>query len=160
MNRSRTTAGLIGVLLAAAVTAPQAMAAPPPVIDLRGASIGSYTVDADGAARLSGTVAGAPFDGAYDATLASVDGSLPAPGECEPATANVDVTGSRGRTLQLSGTGDVCGTWADATNVVTHRFVGRYLVTDASTKRLRGTDGWYSLILATEDRANLEAIDT
>jgi hypothetical protein len=160
MNRSRTT-GIIGVLLAAAaVTAPGALAAPPPVIDLRGATVGSHTVDAAGTARLVGTVTGAPFDGAYVAALASVDGTLPAPGECEPATATVDVTGTRNRLLRLEGSGEVCGTWADATYVVTHRFVGRYVVTDASTKRLRGTDGWYSLILATEGRANLEAIDT
>ena len=113
-----------------------------------------------GTARLSGAVTGAPFDGAYTATLASSDGSLPAPGICEPATAAVDVTGPKNRTLHLAATGEVCGTWADATYVVTHSFVGRYVVTDASARRLRGTDGWISVILATEGRANLEAIDT
>ena len=35
-----------------------------------------------------------------------------------------------------------------------------YDVTDASAKRLRGTDGWVSLTLGTQDRANIEAIDT
>lgn len=35
-----------------------------------------------------------------------------------------------------------------------------HVVTDASSRRLRGTDGWISLILATEGRANVEAIDT
>ena len=40
------------------------------------------------------------------------------------------------------------------------QFVGRYVVTDASARRLRGTDGWISVILATEGRANVEAIDT
>jgi hypothetical protein len=72
----------------------------------------------------------------------------------------VHVTGTRNRSLDVAATGEVCGTWADATYVVTHRFVGRYDVTDASAKRLRETDGWISLILATEGRANVEAIDT
>ena len=72
----------------------------------------------------------------------------------------MDVAGPKGRTLHLAATGEVCGTWADATYVVTHRFVGRYVVTDASARRLRGTDGWISVVLATESRANIEAIDT
>ena len=129
-------------------------------MDLRGAGLGAYVLDAAGSARLSGDVTGAPFDGAYAATLASSDGSLPAPGECEPATAAVDVAGPKHGTLHFAASGEVCGTWADATYVVTHRFVGRYVVTDATARRLRGTDGWTSLILATEGRANIEAIDT
>ena len=43
---------------------------------------------------------------------------------------------------------------------MTHDFVGRYEVTDGSVRKTRGTDGWNSLILATEGRANVEAIDT
>jgi hypothetical protein len=42
---------------------------------------------------------------------------------------------------------------------MTHRFVGRYEVTDSSARRLRGTDGWISEILATEDRTGVEAFD-
>jgi hypothetical protein len=64
------------------------------------------------------------------------------------------------RALRLDAVGDVCGEYADATYVVTHRFVGRYVVTDATSRRLRGTDGWISLILATEGRANVEAFDS
>lgn len=159
MNPKTKTAAVIGALLATLTAAP-AVAAPPPVVDLRGVSVGSYALDAEGNARLSGAVTGVPFDGAYTATLASSDASLPAPGICEPATAAVDVTGPKNRTLHLAATGEVCGRWANATYVVTHRFVGRYVVTDASARRLRGTDGWISLILATEGRANVEAIDT
>jgi hypothetical protein len=33
-------------------------------------------------------------------------------------------------------------------------------VADTSERKLRGTDGWISTILATEGRANVEAIDT
>jgi hypothetical protein len=160
MNTKTKTAAVIGALLAAVAAAPTATAAPRPVVDLRGAGLGAYVLDAAGSARLSGDVTGAPFDGAYAATLASSDGSLPAPGECEPATAAVDVAGPKHGTLHFAASGEVCGTWADATYVVTHRFVGRYVVTDATARRLRGTDGWTSLILATEGRANIEAIDT
>jgi hypothetical protein len=153
------TAALVGALLAA-VTAAPANAAPPPLVDLRGASVGSYALDAEGNARVSGAVTGKPFDGAYTATLTSSDGSLPAPGICESATTAVDVTGPRNRTLSLAATGEVCGTWTDSTYVVTHSFVGRYVVTGASARRLRGTDGWISVILASDGRANVEAIDT
>lgn len=158
--KTTTAAALIGTVLLALVAATPASASPRPGIDLRGADVGSYVLDADGTARLNGTVTGVPFDGAYTARLSSSDGSLPAPGECEPATAAVHVTGTRHRSLDLAATGEVCGEWADETYVVTHRFVGRYVVTDASVRRLRGTDGWTSLILATESRANIEAIDT
>ena len=160
MNASaRISAVVLGVALTAQAAGPAA-AARPPAIDLRGAGLGSYAVDQAGAARLTGAVTGEPFDGSYTASLAASDGSLPDPGVCEPATAVVDVAGSRNRALQLTGSGEVCGQWTDATYVVTHRFVGRYLVTDASSRRLRGTDGWYSLLLATGGRANLEAVDT
>ena len=77
-----------------------------------------------------------------------------------PQPPPLDVTGPKHRYLHLAATGEVCGTWPDATYVVTHNFVGRYDVTDGSVRRLRGTDGWISLILATEGRANVEAIDT
>ena len=159
MNHKTTAAALIGTLLVLASASP-ATAAPRPAVDLRGAGIGSYALDAERTARLNGVVTRVPFDGAYTAALSSSDGSLPAPGECEPATAAVHVTGERHRTLDLAAIGEVCGAWADATYVVTHSFVGRYVVTDASVRRLRGTDGWTSLILATEGRANIEAIDT
>ena len=78
-----------------------------------------------GSARLSGAVTGVPFDGTYTATLASI-GREPArrPETCEPATATLDVTGPKNRSLHLAATGEVCGTWADATYVVTHSSSG------------------------------------
>lgn len=156
---ARTVILAVGLLLSTLGAVP-AHAGRPPVIDLRGAGLGSYVIDDAGTARLSGSMTGAPFDGAYTATLAASDSNLPEPGRCEPATATVDLVGTRDRHLQLTGDGRVCGEWTDATSVVTHRFVGRYEVTAASTRRLRLTDGWYTLILATQGRANVEAIDT
>lgn len=146
--------------LAMATMASPGAAATKPLVDLRGDGVGSYALDTAGTAHLSGSVVGRPFDGAYVATLAADDGSLPAPGSCEPATGTLEVTGSRHRTLDLEVVGEVCGEFPGPTDVVTQRFVGGYVVTDASSRRLRGTDGWISLILATEGRGNVEAIDT
>lgn len=155
---------MIGTLVTAAILigapAASADAAPPPRIDLRGASVGSYVLDHAGSAHLSGEVRGEPFDGAYTATLAAADGTLPDPGICEPATATLDVTGSKARYFHLAATGQVCGQWVDTTYAVTHRFIGRYVVTESSMRRLSGTDGWISETLATNGRANVEAIDT
>jgi hypothetical protein len=163
MNQlTRTAALAVTTVTTVATLAVSATAAPAakPLVDLRGAAIGTHVVDAAGTAHLSGSVVGLPFDGTYVATLAAADGSLPAPGSCEPAAATLEVTGSRDRTLTLEAAGQVCGQYADATYVVTQSFTGRYIVTDASSRRLRGTDGWMSAILATEGRANVEAIDT
>ncbi len=159
MNRiTRLTTMAVAALAMPAIASP-AVAAPRPLVDLRGADVGTYSLDAAGTAQLAGSVTGDPFDGAYVATLAADDGSLPAPGSCEPATGTLDVTSPK-RTLRLDAVGEVCGEYADATYVVTHRFVGHYVVTDATHRKLRGTDGWISLILATEGRANVEAFDS
>jgi len=154
-----SSALISGALIAAATTGP-AEAGPRPVIDLRGAAVGSYDIDHAGTAHLTGQVMGAPFDGTYIALLTADDGTLPEPGACEPASATLDVTGAKGRYVSLTATGEVCGTWPDATYVVTHRFIGHYEVTDSSVRKTRGTDGWIGLTLATEGRANVEAIDT
>ena len=160
MHLFAKAAALIATSLLVTVSAGQADAATGPVIDLSGAGSGSFGMPDPGTARLSGNVTGVPFDGRYTAVLAAVDGSLPEPGVCEPATATLNVTGKQHRFLRLAATGDVCGLWTDETYVVTHRFEGRYDVTSASAPRARGTDGWISLVLATEGRANVEAIDT
>jgi len=159
MHLAKTAALIAGAVLAAGTAVP-ATAAPPPRVDLRGAEVGTFVVDDAGAAHLAGSVTGKPFSGAYTAVLTPEDGSLPEPGVCEPATATVDVTGEKGRYLELDATGEVCGKWTDATYVVTHKFTGRYEVTDSSVRNTRGTDGWIGLTLATEGRANIEAIDT
>ena len=43
---------------------------------------------------------------------------------------------------------------------MTHDFIGRYEVTASSVRRVRGTDGWIGIVLATEGRANVEAFDS
>lgn len=149
----------IAMLMLVGLAGPAA-AARPAQIDLRGASVGSYHLDDAGTAHLSGAVTGKPFDGPYTATLTADDGSLPEPGDCEPATATLNVTGPRGRYLDLAATGQVCGRWTDANSVVTHRFTGRYVVVDTSDRKLRGGDGWMGLTLATEGRANVEVFDS
>jgi hypothetical protein len=154
------------ILAAATVTAVGAVAlggtayAGPKTLFNQASTSGSYTAGGDGAARLTGAIAGDPFDGAYSATLAADDGSLPAPGECEAATATIRVEGVRKGHYEITGSGPVCGQWVDATYQVTHVFTGRYIVTDASQHKLTGTDGWYSIRLATENRAGIEVIDT
>ena len=147
-----------GALLVAAAATPAE--ARPPLVDLRGAAAGSYALDDAGTAHLTGSVVGEPFSGEYTATLAADDGSLPGPGTCEPATATLQVTGPRDRHLELPATGEVCGEWSGPTYVVTHDFTGRYEVTDAWPKRLRGTDGWIGVVLATDARADVEAFDS
>jgi hypothetical protein len=159
MNRTTRLTVLAVAAFAVPTIASPAVAAPKPLVDLRGADAGTYSLDATGTAHLAGSVTGDPFDGTYVATLAAEDGSLPAPGSCEPATGTLDVTSPK-RTLSLDAAGQVCGEYADATYLVTHRFVGSYVVTDATHRRLHGTDGWISLILATEGRANVEAFDS
>lgn len=158
----KTLAFLMAALVAlAALTSPTtAVAAGKPLIDLRGASVGSYVLDDAGTAHLSGEVTGKPYDGAYTASLTADDGTLPEPGTCEAATATLEVDGPRRKYLELAATGTVCGTWTDATYVVTHRFTGRYVVTAGSERRIVGTDGWISQILAKGGAANVEVFDS
>lgn len=160
LTRTAHLAALIGGAVLVAATATPTNAARPPAIDLRGAGVGTFVMDDEGAARLAGRVTGAPFDGSYTAVLAADDGTLPAAGECEPATATLHVVGPKMRFLHLAASGEVCGTWPDGTYVVTHEFTGGYRVTGSSARRLRGTDGWISSVLTTEGRADVEAFDS
>jgi hypothetical protein len=159
MKSITRAAGLTVAAFAVVAAASPAVAAPKPLVNLTGAGLGTYALDAAGTAHLAGAVTGDPFDGTYAATLAAADGSLPEPGSCEPATATLSVTSAK-RSMHLDATGEVCGEFTDATYVVTHSFVGRYDVADATPRRLKGTDGWISFILATEGRANVEAFDS
>lgn len=166
MHHRTTTLATLAATAALAVAgatgvAGTAGAAPSKVlVDLRGAGVGTHVVDEAGTAHLSGDATGKPFDGSYTAALAPDDGSLPAPGACEPATGTLDLSGSRGRHLHLEATGSVCGEWTDATYVVTHRFTGTYVVTASSSRRLVGTDGWISQILTNRGGANIEVFDS
>ena len=149
-----------GALVAAAVatlSAP-ASAEPKPRIDAGGP--GTYTLAADGSAVITGTATGTPFEGPYTATLAAADGTLPAPGECEPATVTARLDGPGGRYVELQSTDEVCGQHLQPPYVVTQVFTGRYTITASSKRNLIGTDGFVEARLATDGRAFMFAIDT
>lgn len=114
----------------------------------------------DGTAHLTGQATGQPFDGSYVAALAAADGTLPAPGECEPATVALALDGLRRNELALSATGDVCGQWTGPGNVVTHAFTGRYLIESGRPRRLVGTDGFIEVRLTVDGRGYVFAIST
>ena len=146
----RTTATLAAaVAVTAAVTvagSTPALAGPKPRIQLSSQD-GSLTMGSDGSATVSGAIAGTPFGGSYTAVVTADDGSLPEPGEAEPATATVTVEGARGQLLVLTGAGTVSGRWVEPNAALTHRFVGRYAA-ESTVRRAHGTDGWYSVGIA------------
>lgn len=121
---------------------------------------GTYFTADDGTAHLEGDAAGAPFDGTYSATLAAADGTLPAAGSCEPATAWLRLDGARGRFLELTSTATVCGQHLQPPFVVTHIFSSRYSVVASSKRNLVGTDGFFEIRLAVDGRSSVFAIDT
>jgi hypothetical protein len=114
----------------------------------------------DGSADISGTSSGRPFDGHHLARLAADDGSLPLPGECEPATATLRVDGSRNRFVEMTATGEVCGKYPNATYVVTHSFTGRYVVDASTSRKLVGSTGFMSQLITVDGRSNVLAIAT
>lgn len=79
---------------------------------------GSYTVATDGSVAMAGTATGDPFDGGYVATLSAADGTLPAAGTCETATAALTLQGDRQRAIDLVAVGDVCGNHAQPPFIV------------------------------------------
>lgn len=158
----RTTRAVAVVVLAAALgaaTSTPALAGPKPRVTLSSQG-GELTLGQDGSATVSGPVAGAPFDGQYTAVLTADDGSLPEPGDAEPATATVTIIGSRGQQLVLTGTGTVTGEWVGPNAALTHKFTGRYTA-DSTLRRVDGTDGWYSVgVAATMSLGYFEAFDS
>jgi hypothetical protein len=148
--------GLATALALVPMTA--ASAAPKPQVNSGGQ--GSYAVRADGAAVLTGTTTGAPFDGRFTAVLRAQDGTLPEPGVCEAGTATLRIEGPRGRYVEFASSDDVCGTFVQPPNVVTHVFAGVYDVASSSEKRLRGGDGFLELRLTQDGRASITASDT
>jgi hypothetical protein len=158
----RKTGALAIVVLATALgaaTSTPALAGPKPRVAISSQG-GELALGQDGSATVSGLVQGAPFDGQYTAVLAAVDGSLPEPGDAEPATATVTVVGPRGQQLVLTGAGTVTGEWVGPNAALTHRFTGRYTA-DSTVHRADGTDGWYSVgVAATMSTGYVEAFDS
>lgn len=159
MRRSALTATVAFTAAAATLgSAAPAFAEPKPVVDVRGQ--GTFVLDALGAAVITGPATGKPFDGTYTARLAAADGTLPAPGECEPGTATLRVDDPRDRSYALTSSDDICGEFLQPPFVVTHVFTGRYDVAASTKRRLLGTDGFLEVRLATDGRASVFAIDT
>ena len=149
---------LLGLAAAPLTLGQSAVAAKPYPID--GGGMGVYQFVGDAGAAVSGTFTGKPFDGSYVGGFTADDGSLPAPGDCEPATATLRVDGTRGRFVDMTATGNVCGKWTSPTYVVTHTFTGRYVVDASSSRRLVGTDGFMSQLVANTGLANVYTIAT
>lgn len=157
-RRRHTALTLAGVVAVTLAVAPPVDAAERYRIDSSGP--GTFVMDSDGSARITGTSTGAPFDGTHEARLAADDGSLPLPGTCEPATATLRVDGGRRRFVEMTATGDVCGEYPDATYVVTHSFTGRYVVGASSKRKLVDTTGFMSQTITVDGRSHVLAIAT
>jgi hypothetical protein len=152
------TVAVLATALGAATSTP-ALAAPKPRVSLSSQG-GELALGQDGSATVSGPLQGTPFDGQYTAVLTADDGTLPEPGEAEPATATVTITGPRGQQLVLTGSGTVTGEWVGPNAALTHKFTGRYTA-DSTVHRVDGTDGWYSVgVAATMSLGYVEAFDS
>lgn len=157
-HRRRTALAVLGIAVATLAVAQPTAAAKPYPIDSSG--MGTFVMDTDGSAHISGTSTGKPFDGTHVARLAAEDGTLPLPGDCEPATATLRLDGSRDRFVEMTAAGTVCGEYPDATYVVTHSFTGRYVVHASTSRKLVGSTGFMSQLITVDGRSNVLAIAT
>jgi hypothetical protein len=130
-----------------------------PQVDFTGT--GTYEmVEFDVFARGTTDAYGRPFDGQATFMLSTDDGTLPGPGECEPGGANFALTGRKRQELWGVSLGDICGHWVqEPTSIVTHVFTGQYSIAE-SKPRLRDTEGWIEIRLATGNRASITLFDS
>jgi hypothetical protein len=151
---------VVGAAAALAVIAPATIgeARGRPQIDYVGS--GTYAMtEFDLFAAGSGEVEGTPFDGTVTFMLRTDDGTFPAPGECEAGFANFAV---QGRKQELWGTsaGDVCGQFVSGPDsTVTVAYTGDYSIVESS-RRLRDTEGWIEIRLATDNRMAVTLFDS
>lgn len=99
---------------------------------------GTTEVPAAGPATYAGKLSGSPFGGRFHGTLVAADGTLPAVGECEPATATLAVRHRTGRRVTLRSEGQVCTVivpW------VRQAFDGRFEVVGTNVRALRRAEG-------------------
>ncbi len=145
--------------LAAIAPAAVGEAAGKPQVDFAGT--GTYEMTEFGLfARGSGQVDGKPFDGTATFMLRTDDGTFPAPGECEPGFANFAVQGRGRQELWGTSAGDVCGQFvSEPDSVVTVVYTGDYSIVESS-RRLRDTEGWIEIRLATDDRMAITLFDS
>jgi hypothetical protein len=156
----------VGLLAAASTIAVLAVAAPvdaanrPPRPNVELSSTSGTFADASGNAVVTAEMDGTPFAGTATATLAALDGTLPAPGECEPATVSFHLDGRGRRSLDAEATGDVCGEFVQLPYITIQAFTGRYGVLDSTRRRIEGTDGFLEVRLGDDGSASLFLIDT
>ena len=150
-----------GAAAALAVIAPATVgeARGQPQIDYVGS--GTYAMtEFDLFAAGSGDAQGTPFDGTVTFMLRTDDGTFPAPGECEPGFANFAVQGRKREELWGTSAGDVCGQFvSEPDSTVTVVYTGDYSIVESS-RRLRDTEGWIEIRLATGNRMAVTLFDS
>jgi hypothetical protein len=159
MHLNHITKALVGAV-AVACLAPAAVAEArcKPQVDYSGT--GTYEMtELDLFARGVGRVRGTPFDGQVTFMLRTDDGTMPAPGECEPGGANFGVVGRHRKELSGVSLGEICGQYVDDVYTVTQVFTGQYSIYE-STKRLKDTEGWIEIRLATDNRMSITLFDS
>ena len=145
-------------LVAVAVAATVAIAAPAAAAASRIQVVGLGTAAATaGSVSYEGWLSGRPFAGDFSGAVAADDGTLPAVGVCEPATATLRVQDDRGRDFELFSAGKVCGEYLPLG--VMQRFGGRYVVTAATQRGLERTDGFLDVRLL-NGQSDVYAIDS
>ncbi|MBI5088313.1 MAG: hypothetical protein HZB15_05480 [Actinobacteria bacterium] len=110
MHLNRLTKTLVAGAVALIGLAPAAVAEArcKPQVDYSGT--GTYQmVEFDVFASGIGRVRGTPFDGQVTFMLRTDDGTLPAPGECEPGGANLGIVGRHRNALSAVSIGEICG---------------------------------------------------
>jgi hypothetical protein len=156
-SNSRVIAAIAAIAVAAGVgTAVVADSSPP--VDFN--ATGTYQLGDDATVTIRGITAGHPVNGPYVGTVAADDGSLPAPGDCEPASATLRVTGTEKRFVDLVAFGDICGVSTDTAGQAAHVFTGRYDATGASPSPIPHSDGFYEVRIADNGTSSVLAIDT
>ncbi len=129
-------AGVAAMLLGALLATP-AEARP---TKLQFIGLGDSVVPAEGAATFTADLSGSPISGPGQGRLEPADGSLPAVGACEEATARLYVHDGAGRFVDLiAEAGQVCSIWLPLGTM--QAFDGHFDVISTSERKLRRVDG-------------------
>jgi hypothetical protein len=98
------------------------------------------------------------LDATIRATMATADGTLPALGTCEPATATFVVDGERDSDMTLVSQGTVCHTQHPSVPAyIAIEFDGRHEVVEAKRPQLRGVTGSLAITMSTGGFTSLYA---
>lgn len=111
-------------------------------------------------ARGAGSVSGRPYAGTATFLLNPDDGTWPEPGECEQGNAGFAVTGTTRQYLWGVSIGEICGQHVQQpTNLVSHVYTGDYSLVE-SPQRVRDTEGWIEIRLATDNNMSITLFDS